>query len=119
MESFDILYAVIANKSNNEIEEFGDKNLLDFPSIITQYFGSNEHVCSTVEFLAGKELPQTVMQGRVCCILTELNEHTIGGFFIHNEDGVFVRRKLINNINKHLQEIITGHPVRRDKSVLD
>lgn len=94
-----LLYAIFAQKNGTIRNNFGDKTALKYIGVLEQYFGDQEKIIATSEFLLGKQLPQSVMQGNQCCLLTVLDDSVISGVFFLDASSVFVRRKRLKIIH--------------------
>ncbi|MDC7241687.1 MAG: hypothetical protein PQJ50_15135 [Spirochaetales bacterium] len=98
-----IIYGILAGEDGTIIEEFGDRSSLKYSGVAKNYFGTEEIIQSTKAFLMDKPLPQTVVQGDQCCILTILNENVVSGFFFIDDSHVLIRKKRVKEINDDIQ----------------
>ncbi|MFM2479655.1 hypothetical protein [Celerinatantimonas sp. MCCC 1A17872] len=99
IQAHELLYVIFAQKDGVIINSFGDRSALKYAGVVDQYFGNEEKIISTSEFLQGKKLPQSVMQGDQCCLLTVLNNSIISGVFFLDDSNILLRRKRLKVIH--------------------
>ena len=104
LEEYDILYAFLADFANGKIREFGDRNLLAFQDIVNQHFGSEQSVLNLKAHLDESILPQTVRQGKVCCVLTKPDSEKVIGLFFHDEGDLLARRRKAKDLDKAVKD---------------
>src|SRR5438552_3004348 len=107
MSEHNVLYAVVTDPDGQDWKEYGNKHLVSYEGIVTQYFPGPQAMRRLNEFLEGQMLPKAIMQGEVMCVICKPFGDTIVGLFVRDEGDVVARIRRGRAINASVQSALS------------
>jgi hypothetical protein len=90
-----IIYTVVANMENDEVESIGEISELEYSSIAKSLFGDKQSIENLFISLKGQMLPRTWRQGRVSAVVC--NDIVVGLFYHENADDPIAKYRYAKN----------------------
>ncbi|MEH7355163.1 hypothetical protein V7150_16520 [Neobacillus drentensis] len=101
-----IIYTVVANMENDEVESIGEISELEYSSIAKNLFGDKQSIENLFISLKGQMLPRTWRQGRVSAVVCNPNKDIVVGLFYHeNADDPIAKYRYAKNLNMMIEDI--------------
>jgi hypothetical protein len=111
MKNNNILYSVIANIDNGQVETLGNKDKLKYVDLINTLFGDEDSIKALNASLEGQLMPRTWGQGEVSCIVCKPTSNTLVGLCYHENREPIESYRFSKDINKQIELIWNEYTV--------
>ncbi|WP_061313044.1 hypothetical protein [Clostridium botulinum] len=93
-----IIYCLVIDLENNNIETFGNKDELKYDGLLKTHFYDMNTIYNLNDFLERQQLPK-FKQGEVVCIICKPQSDIIVGLLYHEERNFMECYKSVKEIN--------------------
>ncbi|MBN1045260.1 MULTISPECIES: hypothetical protein [unclassified Clostridium] len=100
-----IIYCLVIDLENNNIETFGNKDELKYDGLLKTHFYDMDTIYNLNDFLERQQLPKLFKQGEVVCIICKPQSDIIVGLLYHEERNFMECYKSVKEINKEINLI--------------